>query len=510
MSVLDRPRLPSALPPAAPQFRMLLAELLAHRTVVAWLTISLVVVVGSVIRFGQLFHSLNEQYGFRQTQTAFAVREFAERGIDLSTSPLPVFGAPWSVPMEFPLFQAIASFLVKAGLDSDVASRLLSLVFFQLTGVLLAVLLLRWTNQLTALVAIVCFEFTPFGIEWGAASLIEFLATFLILGMIIGIDLWFRRRSVGGLVLAGIAGPLAFAVKITTAVPWCVVALGLAIVLLREHGWAKSWLRILIGFAVGPGLGLLAGVLWTKHSDAVKLENPFTAFLTSANLATWNFGSLSDRISPNLHYIAFRVMDSMAGPLAAILIAAVVIVIVTRRARIELLSLIAVPFAAVAIFTNLYIQHTYYLSAVFPAIVALVAVGIVGVATKFARSQRIRLALTATLTVALLFSTWMSPLGQTYAGVFLNSAAEPAAATEIRHNTPAGSEVIMIGCSWDPTILYYAHRRGVTPRGSFPRGYDLSTYDFAFACIPGTNMKSTLPTSITTEEIAPDLYKIIR
>jgi hypothetical protein len=508
MTAPDGPGTLTALPPTLPRLRALLTELLARRTIVAWLNIGLVIAAGSVIRFGQLFHSLNEQYAFRQTQTAFAAREFAEHGIDLSTSPLPVFGAPWSIPMEFPLFQAIASLLVSAGIDADVASRVVSLVFFQLTGILLAVLLLRWTSRLTTIVAIVCFEFTPFGIEWGAASLIEFLATFLILAMIIGVDLWFRKGSITGLVLASVTAPLAFAVKITTAVPWCVILLGLAIVLLRDHGWRTSWRRILVGYLVGPGLGLAAGVLWTRYSDAIKTENPFTGFLTSSSLVSWNFGTLGDRVSPSLHYIAFRVMDLMAGPLALTLVAAVVAIALTKRARVELLSLVAVPFAAVAIFTNLYIQHEYYLAAVFPAIAALVGVGIVGISKQLARRWMPRVALASILTAVILALSWVSPLGQSYATLFARSAAAPAASIDIRQNTAAGAQVLMIGCSWDPTILYYAHRRGLTLRGAFSSGYNVSGYEYAYSCTPDLAIDEYLPAAIKTELIAPDLYRI--
>ena len=198
--------------------------------------------------------------------------------------------------------------------------------------------------------------------------------------------------------------------------------------LLRDHGWGASWRKILVGYLVGPGLGLAAGVLWTRYSDAVKMENPFTGFLTSSSLAAWNFGTLSDRVSPSLHYIAFRVMDLMAGLLALTLVAAVVAIILTKRSRVELLSLVAVPFAAVAIFMNLYIQHEYYLAAVFPAIASLVAVGIVAVSRKLGRRWSPRVALAAILAAAVLALSWVSPLGQNYAALFTQSAAVPAAA----------------------------------------------------------------------------------
>ena len=49
---------------------------------------------------------LLERHSFRQTQTALTARIFHEQGIDLLHPKLPVLGAPFEVPFEFPLFQA--------------------------------------------------------------------------------------------------------------------------------------------------------------------------------------------------------------------------------------------------------------------------------------------------------------------------------------------------------------------------------------------------------------------
>lgn len=481
------------------------------------------IAVGTVIRRFQLFHSLNEQYAFRQTQTAFTIREFAENGINLATSPLPVLGVPWDVPMEFPLFQALASFLVHTGLSSDTSGRLLSLVFFQLTAVLTAVLVMRWTNRLTAVLTIALFEFMPFGIEWGAASLMEFMATFLAIGMVLCLDYWLRTKRPVWLVLIAIAAPLAFAVKVTTAVPWCVVALGIGIALLRERGWASSWKPLLIGYGVGPGFGLLVGVLWTRYSDMVKLENPYTEFLTSASLTTWNFGTLEQRVDPVLmNIILVRSSESITGPYSIAVILGIVAIALAKKHRIELISVAILPFFAILVFTNLFIQHEYYLSAIYPALVAVVAYGFVYVASRLAvlgqahRAGLKRILIASVAVLALIAISWVTPFGRQYANRFLYSAAPPELSVLLENETAPDSQILMVACTWDPTVLYYAHREGLSMQGfesptvATPDDYDFSIYDYVYVCDEKAVIGAYLPASLELEEIDENLYEIVK
>ena len=114
------------------------------------------IVVGTLIRIPQLFHGLNEMYAFRQTQTAYVALEYARHGINLSHTPLPVFGPNSDVPFEFPLVQAAAALLIRLGMGADSAVRIVGLAGFQAAAILLAVLVFRWHGQLAAIVAWHC------------------------------------------------------------------------------------------------------------------------------------------------------------------------------------------------------------------------------------------------------------------------------------------------------------------------------------------------------------------
>jgi hypothetical protein len=104
----------------------------------------------------------------------FVTLEYARRGINLLHTPLPIFGPNSDVPMEFPLVQAMAAVLIRLGVGPDSAMRIVGLAGFQAAEILLSVLVLRWHGQLATIVVLGRFEFSPFGLAWGAAAPIDF------------------------------------------------------------------------------------------------------------------------------------------------------------------------------------------------------------------------------------------------------------------------------------------------------------------------------------------------
>ena len=76
--------------------------------------------------------SLLDRYQFRQSQTALTAYWLQQDGFQ-PAYPLPIFGPPWSVPFEFPLYQWIVALLANAtGLSLLSAARLVGIGFFLL------------------------------------------------------------------------------------------------------------------------------------------------------------------------------------------------------------------------------------------------------------------------------------------------------------------------------------------------------------------------------------------
>ena len=238
------------------------------------------------MRIPQLSHSLPENYRSRQTQTAYVIQKYASDGIDLLSTPLPVFGRDSNVPLEFPLFQALGALLVHTGLSPETAARLLALISFQVVGVMLSIIVFRWHGMTVAVAALALFEFLPFGLYWGTASLIDFFSVALALTMVYFLDRRFNGGSTLTLLAGSLAAVLAFLVKPTTAPSWSLLLLAAAAMVVYRIGWRGCWKRMAVGFAVGPGLGLIAATIWTAYADAVKRGKPLTEFLVSSALST--------------------------------------------------------------------------------------------------------------------------------------------------------------------------------------------------------------------------------
>jgi len=481
------------------------------------------IAVGTLIRIPQLFHNLVEAYSFRQTQTAFTVREFAEHGINLLSSPLPVFGPDANVPMEFPLFQGIAALLMKLGLTSDIAARLLGLLSFQLAAVLLFLLLRRWFDRTIGIVALVLFQFLPYALLWGASSLIDFMSVALALAMVLFLDKWFTRdRGRWWWLAAGAASAVLCAlVKITTFPGWCLPLLAAAIVLLVREGWRASWLRLLLGLVAAPALGLVAGVAWTRYADSIKAAHEITAFVTSSALNTWNFGTLEQRLQlDNWAVIGRRIMYEIAGPGLLGLVLAVLAAVFLRGAvaKLRTWGFIAAAVVPPAVFFNLYVVHDYYLIGVFAAIVASSAIGLVWlwrtwVSWSWVPRWLKRPVVALVVLVGLGAFTVLNPLGIDQVKQFLRGGQVPEQVTAIQAITEPDDLVVTLGCDWDPTWLYTAERRGVMFRDSDSQGFwddhSIEDYSLLFLCNPSIDPAPFLPAGTRLEPTEyPFLFRI--
>jgi len=473
-----------------------------------WWLVGAVIAVGTLIRIPQLGHGLAEAYAFRQTQTAFVAREFAIHGIDLMHTPLPVFGPGADVPMEFPLWQGIAAVLMMAGLPADVAVRVLALVSFQLCAVLLALLVRRWHGSATAVVATVLLQFLPFGLLWGAASLIDFFSVALALLMVLGIDAWFRDRHVGWLVAGAVGAVLAFLVKVTTVPSWGLLLVVSLVLMVRERGWAGSWRRLLLG-AVGPILGFGAALAWTAYADGVKRADPATAFLTSSELRGWNFGTLAQRLDADGYLtILERIASEIAGPaLFGLLLAVAAAIFQPRFAdRLRTLGWLLVAVAAPLVFFNLYVVHSYYLIAVYPAIVAAMAVGSVWLLRILPVRRWQRAALAGVAAVALFGGTFLSPAGHSDVAQWAIGNPRPSVSSLLLDQTEPDDLVVMIGCDWDPSFLYYGERAGFMFRGSDAGDtwsrLRIEDYSYLFDCqVDRLDPADFLPAGTTAEPL---------
>jgi hypothetical protein len=173
----------------------------------------------------------------------------------------------------------------------------------------------------------------------------------------------------------------------------------------------------------------------------------------------------------------------------------------------------AVVVAAPAIFFNLYVVHDYYFIAIYPAMSALLAMGLCELsALRFAR--RVSVAWVAAIGgVAVLFVALCGQVGASYLRQFAQPAPVPSLAAALNAETKPSDLVLTVGCDWDPLLLYVADRRGLMIRTEDPAlrptASEVTAYPVVVAC--GVDPNRYLPPGFVAKPTqTPKIFRISR
>lgn len=470
------------------------------------------VLIGTVVRIHQLWFIMGESNDFRKTQTAFVAREFFRDGIDLFSYPLPVFGSAQGVHLEMPIFQAGAALLQHLGLSSDMSGMLLSLIMFQLSGVLMWLIVSRWISTPVASLGLVLYQLIPYNLEWATAFLIETTALAFSLAMVYSFQMWIDRKNHFFLVLAGSFSILAFLTKITTPPGWVAGAALYFFLVSWNRKKPLEVLSTLVPLGLVALVGLIAGFSWSRYADSVKEQHPITSLLTSHALSEWNFGSLAQRLDPYI-YVVFgaRTFMEIMGFTALLLP-----LLLLRKEKLIMraapLGLILTSAFGPAVFFNIY-QHDYYFLALVPAMTTLSAWVIVEC------SKLVKGVVPAVgafgLTIVLIATLWTSFWGAKDLYSTFVSPPINLEAIELAKSTSADAQIIVAGCDWNPTLLYYADRKGLMLPGWFGdfetlwQVEDISTYSYIYLCNEAALTELNYPGELDLQTLVRGkLYKI--
>lgn len=408
-------------------------------------------------------HSIFDFHGFRQAQTAITA-EYMEHGGPFLRYQTPVFGPPWSIPFELPLYQKIVALIAEhMGVPLDQTGRAVSIAFSYLCFFPLASILKRLGYRPFQIVAVLSLvAVSPLYIFVSRLFMIESTALFL---SIMYVDQIFRLITAETpwpyrfIISASVFGVLAGLVKVTTFAPYLLLGCGL----LAWHGWKLHKKRILAipsaaaaAFLCGL-LPALCTVLWTKFADAQKAQNPLGVFFTSKGLAAWNFGTLAARLRPAnyLHFI--HAVPGQAGSLLLLILLVLVHATVVRKWNAAALVSLALYVITPMIFFNLHLIHEYYPYA--SAIFLIVAAGLLIADLLDLPGHRAWLgfAFLAALAAVCLIR---------YHGHYFqiqreDVPGEPETAAIIDRTTRPGDVIVVTGFDWSPVLPYQSHRRAI-------------------------------------------------
>jgi len=417
-------------------------------------------VVAIAVRVPSLDLPLIEWHGWRQTWTAYTALIYHERGIDLLHPQLPIFGPPFEVPMEFPIFQALAALAMSAGVAPDLAVRVTCLVTFVAAAVVLWGLARRIAGAVAAFAALLFFLFIPENLLWSRAGMIEYIPIAGAAGFLWAGIAWREDRRWSLYAVAMIAGIVGMLAKPTTPIFWT-----LPLVLWRipaEGEDLGDWIRarldpLLIALCIVPTLVALA---WTAHADAIKGSQEAAAFMTSSATRPFYYASLDERLDPAIwtrtwSWVSGYVFGAWLIPVLALGL------VVALRARRPLfwvgLCLAAIlPFA---IFYGGYYKHDYYWVAVTPQVATIFGLG---VAWLVARARTVPLRVAAAVSILVAFGLSLASAREYWSRMYptLSDFEQVLPrARELASLSGPDDLVAVIGRAYDPDLAYYARRR---------------------------------------------------
>lgn len=313
-----------------------------------------------------------DKHGFRQTQTALSSYYVIQEGFRLDYI-TPVLGPPWSIPMEFPLYQWVTALLVIiTGYDLEKAGRLVSVLFFYFTLIPVFWLSRYFLKKTSFALIVLCLILVnPIYLFWSRTFMIESTALFFC-----AMYLWLSLRALESeniiyFLLAITCGTLGGLAKATTFAVFLITAFFIYFYFLLENKIFYTLIRhncryILYGCLLTL-IPLAFSFAWVFYGDCLKADHPFASVLTSSNLKAWNYGTLEQKLSLDVWQNIFElsslyqsVSQIIRGNSIAIHLGGFIIFTVLSERRRMLFSLAAVYISAPLIFTNLHFRHDYY------------------------------------------------------------------------------------------------------------------------------------------------------
>jgi hypothetical protein len=401
---------------------------------------------------------------FRQTQTALSAL-FIDRDNNFSPAyPTPLFGKPWSIPMEFPLYEwAVVGLRRATGLSLTEAGRSVSLACFYLSlpalHLLLGTLGVGRAGRWLAVGLVLC---APLYVFYSRAFMIESLALALALWFLVGLLRFVASGHPGWAALAMGAGALAGLAKVTTFASY-----GLAGAVWCAWQWSRPADRrgVARGTLVRRALGavavpLIVAVAWVRYSDHLKSLNPGADFLRSGPMEQFNFGTLGLRVTGSYWQALLAHWQTMLGPVALTALALLGALAAGPVRRGLVLALLGLFLTVQLVFANLYYLHDYYLYAIGLLPLAAFAVALDGVLAGDGR-RILRAAFVAAAVTAVAWLQWRSYARDLLPAQQLAIPGGGEHTAAVRAITAPDDVMVIVGRDWSSEIPYYSQRRAL-------------------------------------------------
>ena len=397
---------------------------------------------------------------FRQAQTGLSI-EFIhqDQNYDLAY-PTPLFGPPWSIPMEFPLYQWVSAWLMsQQEFSTELAGRTVSITFFYICLPAIVLLLRSARINLPHISYVLVLVLTaPVFIYYSRAILIESTALCFSLWFLYGFVRMSKTPRWYWFALTAICGSLAALVKITTFMVWGIGALVGGIwwyFRIRQSGNSRKANHHLLWAAMAALPIVFFGVWWINKADQIKLGSADGQFLTSSNLREFNLGTWNNRLELDLWSGLLSNFSTVvfSAWLFGLLSVAALALVIMRKSSLPLLY-VAWTAAIWLTFPGLYHIHDYYFYAV--ALLPLFALGF----TLFEFHHNRVGQIIAPAVVVAMSAVQLQAYFRVYAPMqaVVSNGGSPME-NFIRDAFPDDAVMIVLGQDWSPAVAYHMKRR---------------------------------------------------
>jgi hypothetical protein len=430
----------------------------------------LAIVIGILAAFLAIQYAMQpllEQHGFRQTQTALTSYWMIEEGWKLAYE-TPVGGYPWTIPFEFPIYQALVAFASSVfNTPLDATGRIVSFVF--LLGCAWPIRLITKRLGLKKEVAwIICVLLwsSPLYLFWGRTFMIETTAVFFTLVAIAyALDMLHKEPPLKSVILFIAFASVGMLQKVTTVAPaLLVMSFVILIVHLKENGLMFPSMRKILLVGISFLIPFALAFLWTGFTDAIKSQSEFGTSLTSSALSNWNFGSLEQRFDFRVLGRIFwkRIIASNAGGILGLALLIYGFISAEKRTRRILLVSLVLFVLPVFIFTNLHYVHTYYQLSSALFLIGMVSIALAQIDLKYPRKKYLAPIVLLLLISHNIYSYHTNFATFTLQKFDLSNSRSLVISDIIKRYTNKNSGIVIFGAGWNSEIAYYSKRKTFT------------------------------------------------
>jgi hypothetical protein len=405
---------------------------------------------------------------FRQAQTALSSYFIQQENNFSLAYPTPVLGKPWSIPMEFPLYQWTTVIVSNVtGIPLTQSGRLISVLCYYLTLPAVFLLLGQWIASRARRVLVLSVVLSsPFYIFYARAFLMETMALMAGVWFLLSYVRSVQTGKWGWFVAANLFGAAAGLVKVTTFILYLSPAAGWMLWMLwdaRPKDFASRWSQfgsLFLRGAIATLLPFVVTIAWMRFADATKALNPASQFLVSSHMVGYHFGTAATRFSHRVWAGHWQIMSEVVIWLPLLIAAGVLIVLFVGQRWWQVVICLACFLGVQLLFPELYAWHEYYYVA--NALFLLVAIGIGLVAIFESRLNR-------GVSWLLLSGVLAAQVHHYFKHYYATQSALADAGsglTQVLNRLTEPNDVMLVaGEDWNSMTPYYAKRRALMMRG---------------------------------------------